>query len=676
LDGRFGLADGSDLRDPLSGGLAGLVKTARHEWPGVACRALDLADDFGTTAAEAAAIATELFHVAPVEVGLAAGGSMTLDLMPAPFSGPLPPSPLASGDLVLVSGGARGVTAEVAVALAGSRPTLVLLGRSAAPVPEPDWLVNLTDEAAIKKGLLERAVPGTKPKQLEEEYRNLSANREMLRNLARIEASGAVCLYRSVDIRDARSTAAIIGALRAEFGPVRGIIHGAGVLADRLIVDKSPEQFEMVYGTKVTGLRNLLSPLEGDELRFLTLFSSSTGRFGRSGQVAYAVANEALNKLAHREARRRPGCRVTAINWGPWDGGMVTPALKKLFAGEGVEVIGLQAGSDTLLREIALPPGGGVETVILGRGAETNAAETPVPPAVEGLAEAVVLELSVDKYPFLSSHVMNGRAVLPLAMVAEWLAHGALHGNPGLRFHGFDDLRIFKGVTFAAGTPCTVRVMAGKAGKRDSFHVVPVELRSGTGALHARGEVILAARLPEGLRTIAVADLATGPYPHGTDELYREGRLFHGPVFQGIERVTGCGPGGIVADVMAAPSPSRWIAAPLRNDWLTDPLALDSSFQMMILWSLERFGAGSLPTAIGRYRQFQGQFPREGTEIVIRIVGESSHSARAVMEFLDRQSGKLVARLEGYECVIDASLRDAFRKNHLVVETPRERGAA
>ena len=76
-----------------------------------------------------------------------------------------------------------------------------------------------------------------------------------------------------------------------------------------------------------------------DELRALALFSSSTARFGRRGQVDYAVANEVLNKRARQEALRRPGCRVVALGWGPWDGGMVTPGLRRLFQAEGVELI-------------------------------------------------------------------------------------------------------------------------------------------------------------------------------------------------------------------------------------------------------------------------------------------------------------------------------------------------
>ena len=127
----------------------------------------------------------------------------------------------------------------------------------------------------------------------------------------------------------ARRVNTLLQSIRQEHGPIRGIIHGAGVLADRLITDKTREQFAMVYGTKVSGLRSLLEATSGDDLRFIVLFGSTTGRFGRSGQVDYAVANEVLNKLAQAEARRRANCRCVSINWGPWDGGMVTPAPEK-----------------------------------------------------------------------------------------------------------------------------------------------------------------------------------------------------------------------------------------------------------------------------------------------------------------------------------------------------------
>jgi hypothetical protein len=281
--------------------------------------------------------------------------------------------------------------------------------------------------------------------------------------------------------------------------------------------------------------------------------------------------------------------------------------------------------------------------------------------------EAFSLTLTVDDYPFIRSHVIDGKAVLPMAMIVEWLAHGALHGNPGFRFHGFNGLRICKGVVFDQDAACILHVMAGRAEKRDSLYIVPVELTGsssdGRSLLHARAEIVLATRLPEGIRSIV--DLPTTPYAQGSTAIYDRERLFHGPDLQGIEQVGGCSPKGITALVKAAPQPASWVQQPLRNIWLTDPLVVDSAFQLMILWSFERFGSGSLPSFAGRYRQFQDTYPHDGAQIVIRVTAEREHGASADMEFLDRNSGKLIARLEDYECVIDPSLQQAFRRNQL-----------
>ena len=135
------------------------------------------------------------------------------------------------------------------------------------------------------------------------------ANREILRNLARIKSAGATVVYRSVDVRDAAQVSELIAELRHDLGPIRGLIHGAGVLADKRIEDKTPAQFDDVWTTKVAAAQTLLRALAADELKCLVMFSSSTARFGRIGQVDYAMANEALNKLAQAEARRRRNCR-------------------------------------------------------------------------------------------------------------------------------------------------------------------------------------------------------------------------------------------------------------------------------------------------------------------------------------------------------------------------------
>ncbi len=238
--------------------------------------------------------------------------------------------------------------------------------------------------------------------------------------------------------------------------------------------------------------------------------------------------------------------------------------------------------------------------------------------------------------------MIDKKAVLPLAMIVEWMAHGAIHNNPGLRFHGFNDLRLLKGVTLLEEHRHALQVMTGKAFKSGGFHVVPVELSGSDGSgqhfVHARAKIVLAASLPEAKAPVGMTDLP--PYPLVVAEIYRPERLFHGSDLHGIEAVFGCGKEGIAALVRPAPLPADWIIQPMRNGWLADPLALDSSFQLMILWSFERFQAGSLPVFAGRYRQYRESFPVAGSEIRIRITRQQQNKATADIDFVDPVGGR------------------------------------
>ncbi|PLX99152.1 MAG: hypothetical protein C0624_13905 [Desulfuromonas sp.] len=666
LNGRFGLPQGGPIKDTLSGGLAGLAKTAGHEWPQVSCRAFDVAGEPGDPLTCAEQLVAELMVDGPQEVAIGDQGLYGLALEEQGLSGEANDSPVGYGDVVVISGGARGVTAEVAVALAASsHATLLLLGRSALPEAEPAWLEGINGEAEIKKALIANAETPLKPKEVGEQCQSILGNREIRGTLQRIKAAGGQVLYRSVDLRDGAAVSAVIDDVREEYGPVKGLIHGAGVLADRLIKDKTPEQFEQVYSTKVSGLENLLAALQEDALSFMVMFSSSTGRFGRTGQVDYAVANEILNKVAQQQALKFPDCRVLSLNWGPWDGGMVTPALKKLFAEEGVAVIDLEAGADYLIQEIATAPQGPVELVILG-GRDEVASSEEAPDNIY-VSKALDLELSIEQYPFLESHVIDGKAVLPLALMIEWMAHGAIHNNPGLQFHGFNDIRVLKGVILEPGQSHSLQVMTGKAIKSDGVHVVPVELSGSNAAgqrqVHCRGRIVLAARLPEGKEAMVRPELQE--YSRGINEIYQPDRLFHGKDFHGIREVLGYSEEGMASLVRPAPQPTEWIHQPLRNAWLSDPLSLDCSFQMMILWSFERYRAGSLPVFAGRYRQYRERFPDSGAEIRVRVIRQSESKASAEIDFVDPASGALIARIENYECVIDASLNASFQRNKL-----------
>ncbi len=652
FDGSFGLRSLATGCDMTAGALAGLVKTARLEWPGVVCKAIDLDPAFPVE--RFAEVWSSILQNGPVEVGISAKGKVSCELIDEPIAAG--GAPFSQSDVVVISGGARGVTAAVAQAIAEHyQPTLILLGRTDLDVTEPAWLNEHKTEAAIKQALARQTKPALSPKALNAECRQILARRESLANIERMKEAGSRVFYRSLDVNDAAAVKSALADLTPTTGQVTHLVHGAGLLADRRIEDLTDEQFSQVYQTKVAGFHSLLAATNQVQLKAIVLFSSSTARFGRVGQASYAAANESLNKLAQAQARLRPNTKVVAVNWGPWDGGMVTPALRDLFASEGVGVIPLRQGAELLLRELQAEKSA-VEVVVIAKPAVAQA----VPSAA--LSIAFEQEVSVANYPILRSHVIDGRAVLPLALHLELMAHAALHGNPGLLFHGTNNLRVFNGVYAEADS--ALQVFAGKSAKQESAFLVPIELRSRKGAreiVHSRAEVVMMQRLLAPGRAEPMEGLR--PYPHSIDDCYRR-LLFHGRELAAIDTVEGYSENSISGISRAASAPSEWMKQPLRGNWIADPQVIDSAFQLMILWSFAKHGAGCLPCFVGQYRQYRRAFPTDFVRIQIRIKHETAALVRADIDFLD-SDGSLIARMNDHESVIDAKLNAAFRNNRL-----------
>jgi hypothetical protein len=352
-----------------------------------------------------------------------------------------------------------------------------------------------------------------------------------------------------------------------------------------------------------------------------------------------------------------------SFGWGPWDGGMVTPGLKQLFLREGVGVIPLTAGARLVVDELRSAAEGPREVVVLGPAPVAQAVAPAGPHLPPELPLTFERTLDIEEYPVLSSHVIDGRPVLPVALMVEWFAHAAMVQNPGLVFHGCDDLRVLHGVSLEGSL--TLRVGATKSSRVAGQFVSSTELRSrrpdGREILHARAEVVLTPSLPA-----APAPASPPILPEvemSAEEVYRS--LFHGPALHGIEGIDGIGEAGMTASVRAAPPVNEWMHQPLRQTWLADPLVLDSSFQMMVLWTHEQRGAYSLPVHLGRYRQYRRSFPADGVRVVVTIGRAGDAQAGADIDYVDR-AGKLVARCEGYRCVLDPALGRAFERNVLV----------
>jgi NAD(P)-dependent dehydrogenase (short-subunit alcohol dehydrogenase family) len=574
---------------------------------------------------------------------------------------------LAGREVAVITGGARGVTAAAAIALAQRTGcTAILIGRSAPLQSEPDWMESLTDEAALKKAILKYRFKGkASPRDIETEYRHIVSGRSINQTIQAIEKAGGRAAYFPADVRDEKEIRGLMERIRTEYGPIRAVLHGAGVLEDRLITDKTVEQFRRVFHTKVTGLVALLNATAADSLKYLVLFSSVSARAGNRGQVDYAMANEVLNKLARAYAYDHVDCKVAAINWGPWDGGMVSPALKKEFQRQGVELIPIAGGVERMLQEMAAPPGAAVETVIgpvFNQPLATRIDRKREDHQADDLALLVKHQVDTKGYPVLASHILAGRPVVPFSLIAEWLGHGALHDNPGLFLHGLDDMRLFNGIKLDKETK-TIRLMAGKAVKDAHTFAVDVQIRNGlhpdgSEFIHSSARAILTDRWITPPQLNGEADIAVQPYHRDLNEVY-EKILFHGNHLRGITHIAGYSDQGIIADVATAPSPMTWIAHPLRSRWIADPLVLDSAFQLAIVWCYETKGLVSLPSYAASYRQYRDRFPADGVRAILKVNQATANKMTGDFTFIDANN-EIIAKLNGYEAVMDTGLQRAF----------------
>ncbi|MGJ8678070.1 MAG: SDR family NAD(P)-dependent oxidoreductase [Akkermansiaceae bacterium] len=250
-------------------------------------------------------------------------------------------------DVFLVSGGARGITAECVKnfcqKIGGGR--FILIGRS-SQTELPDWLAK-TATKDLKKHIVQSFKDkGTlpSPREIEAEYKHLASLKEIHETLDAISKLGGKAVYCCSDIADPASLKSAIHPILEQWGEVTGIIHGAGILADNLIEKLTRDDFFRVYHTKVTGLKNLLEFAPKD-LKLCLLFSSVAASIGNAGQSLYAIANQLLNDQTPNLQTRFPEAIICAMNWGPWDAGMVTVELKKRFSEMGIRTIPIPDGA-------------------------------------------------------------------------------------------------------------------------------------------------------------------------------------------------------------------------------------------------------------------------------------------------------------------------------------------
>ena len=659
--GSLGFSDAinSSNTDLVQSGLNGLVKTLSHEWDNVFCRAVDIASSL-TAQQVASLVSEELLDADTVltEVGYQQADKglerITLTGVATDSYALTAGNNIDANSVFLVSGGAKGVTAHCVARIAKEyQSKFILLGRSSFSTDEPSWANGITEEAALKKAAMQSLIAaGDKPTPVKivQLIKPIQANREIAQTLSAITAAGGQAEYVSADVTNKASVQAAVQPVIAKFGDITGIIHGAGVLADQFIEQKTLSDFESVYSTKIDGLLSLLSVTEASNIKQLVLFSSAAGFYGNPGQSDYSIANEILNKTAYRFKSLHPQAQVLSFNWGPWDGGMVTPELKRMFDQRGVYIIPLDAGAQLLLNELAandnrcpqilvgndLSKDGNVEQKTDQQSEEKGAAVKK--PQVSRLSDALVIKsikatnssslsnktsalsdsstFQVNENHFLADHMIKGNQVLPTVCAIAWMSDAAKvtysNRDCALKYVGFEDYKLFKGVVFDGNEAADYQIQlspVARASEQDSEVRIAAKIFSlksdGKPVFHYAATILLASQSLDAVK-VQLPALTANVNSHASDEaqaLYSNGTLFHGESLQGIKQILRCDDKGLllacqITDVATAKQGAFPLAA-------NNIFANDLVYQAMLVWVRKQFNLGSLPSVTAAWTVYR-----------------------------------------------------------------------
>jgi enediyne polyketide synthase len=534
-------------------GAAGLARTLRLEDPSAKTTIVDLADPAPSGADEiTAAVQAVTAEVAATtdftEARYGADGGRTvprLSALPAAPTGPIRES-LDQTDVLLVTGGGKGITAESALALAkDSGAKLALLGRSD---PETDT--------------------------------------ELAENLDRMEAAGIRYRYERADVTSATQVGEAVARIQAELGTVTAVLHGAGRNEPAALFSLTEDSFRKTLAPKIGGLNAVLSAVDQDRIKLLVTFGSIIGRAGLRGEAHYATANDWMTELTLRFGQEHPQARAIALEWSVWSGAGMGEKLGVVSAlmRDGITPIPLEEGI-TILRQVLADPAAPPVLVVCGRtsGLATlpiQKRELPLTrfvdravvhyPGVELITEA---DLSDGSDPYLTDHLLDGQLLFPAVLGMEAMTQAAAATLDRTGAPVLSDVEFLRPIIVTPGGTTTIR-LATLARDADTVDVVIRSDETGFSADHFRARLSFAR--PAELGERVPRDIALPPVPvEPISELYGS-VLFQGKRFQRVLGYRRASARHAVAEI-ATTADHAWFAPFLPQDrLLADPGTRDA----------------------------------------------------------------------------------------------------
>jgi NADP-dependent 3-hydroxy acid dehydrogenase YdfG len=596
MDGQLGQGKRGNV-SIIAGGIKGLVKCLNLEWSPVFCRSIDIQPELAVDdIARQILLEWKDANTKMVEVAYSNEGRKTSSvcLVSIPEGQEIQTN-VSADSVFLVSGGARGVTATCVVEMAKVfKCKFILLGRSDYSYQVPAFAKNETDEGQLKRLIMtDLKDKGEAPSlaKVKSIYNNIIAKKEIEETIAQIESHGAKVIYIQGDATNIATFKIDLVVATEVLGPITGIIHGAGRLADKYIQDKTEADFNNVLTVKLDGLLALLAAVNIHKLEHLILFSSVAGFYGNVGQTDYAIANEILSAAAHLFKTNHPNTHVSAINWGAWDSGMVSGELKAQFEAAGVTLVNSEGGAAMMVNELNIAYADQPQVIIGGT----------LPAAVSYLGDLrthrIHRKLALESNPFLKHHVIQGHAVLPVVNAVGWMAQTCEQLYPDYRVFKVANTKLFKGIVFDGSQKENYIVEVKELSKSVDEIVFETTVLSEGGKLptfHYKATITLRNK-----KSIPAAPKVThqlsGKYsPTDGAILYKDGSLFHKDYFRGIQQILECNEQHIILSCKAPEVPLKDQGQFAVNS--VNTFFADIQYQGMLVWVQKNMdGAKSLP---------------------------------------------------------------------------------
>lgn len=645
--GDFGLASGNTIQAWSSGGVS-LARTASLEWPLSLIKTIDINSANLSPENIASRLAEELLlGGSEKEVGIRHDGTrIILEDYQTPYA---LEQPLVLDDdaVILVSGGGKGITGWCVESLSHHYNKLhfILLGRTVLE-KEPEFCDNAFTVSELKQQIYDDAKArniSISPKQMNQEINKILANRDIHHTMDVIKASGSKATYYSVDVLNEQLMTQTLAEIKQRFGAIKGLIHGAGVIHDKMIQEKTKEQFEQVFNPKVQGLSILLDSLIEEPLQLICLFSSIVAHYGNKGQCDYAMANQVMNTVAAAERKRRGDtCLVKSINWGPWDGGMVTADLRKQFEDRGIGLLSRSVGTKLFLSELLHQ---NPTALVLSNGWQHTTSAENRSDSLE--KQSHTFKISPQSHSFLLSHCIKEKPVIPFCLAIEWFIKSVRNKTEHISSIIGHDLKVIKGIRLNELDERHFTVLSTPKSV-NSHQEVFMDLKTHDDVLSYSMKAAVYSQ-PKELNNdslIRMSNEATF-WPWKAEECYGDmTKLFHGEDFYLIKSLDLQEKDTATATIQGVHT-LGW----QDLDWSTDPGIVDASFQVASLFGQKFFNKISIPMKVSQLVIYQEGLSQEPLECRLQCLSHDNYRAKYNIELVHK-NGIKVMEIKGLEMVV------------------------